>query len=322
MAMMTLLHPLLMAATFSLVPVHGVVVDVLPDRTAIVRTDPTPQILPAAIRRYRVDPPLKLPIGTGIDAILDRSTIPWSLRDAVTAGPFAPGIPDPGRVIPVELGSRLPRARLVDQDGRIVELDRAFAGRTTLLSFIFTRCPDRTLCPAISGKFAYLQPRLDPRRFALVEITLDPPYDSPAVLRRYAAAYGAKPASWSLLTGKGSTITHLLNEFRVPSLRVSTANYLHGDKLFIVTAEGRVGYVVDTADWDPQAVLAQARSISGLASNPFERFKLSLIASVVAICGGSQFAGIVLLELALFAIILVLVTAALWWVARVLWVKP
>lgn len=318
---MNALH-LALATLVTFVPVHGTTIARLSDGTAIVRTDAVPMMLPAQIRRYRVTPAASAAAGAELDALLDRSTRPWSLRKAVTAGPFIPGLPEPGRVIPLELGSPLPKATLVNQEGRIVELDRAFAGKTTLIAFIFTRCPDRTLCPAISGKFAYLQSHLDARRFALVEITLDPPYDSPAVLRRYGTAYGADPAMWSLLTGTGSTVKRLLDEFRISSLRLSTSNFLHDDKLFIVTSEGRIGYVADTASWDPQAALAQARSIAGLSSNPFERFKLSLVASIVALCGGSQFAGIVLLELALFALIVVLVAGGLWWVARMLWAKP
>ncbi|MBV8371816.1 MAG: SCO family protein [Candidatus Eremiobacteraeota bacterium] len=315
-----MLH-LVLAAALNLVPVHGVVLDRLSTGSAIVRTDDVPLMLPASVRRYRITP-ASAPAGTQIDALLDRSTTPWTLREATAAGEFSPGLPEPGRVIALELGSPLPRARLVDQNGRIVDLGRAFAGKTTLIAFIFSRCPDRTLCPAISGKFAYLQAHLDPARFALVEITLDPPYDSPAVLRRYGAAYGANPSRWSLLTGPGSTIARLLDEFRISSLRVSTSNFLHDDKLFIVTPQSRIGFIADTASWDPQAALAQARSIAGLSSNPFERVKLSLIANVVAFCGGSQFAGIVLLELALFTLIVALVAAALWWVARVLWAKP
>jgi protein SCO1/2 len=312
---------LVLAAVALVVPVHGTMLERLSDGTAIVRTEPVPQTLPAAIRRYRVLP-ATMSTGTEIDAFLDRSTTPWTLREAVAAGPFSPGLPEPGRVIPIELGSPLPAARLVDQNGRIVEFGRAFLGKTTLIAFVFSRCPDRTLCPAISGKFAYLQAHLDPARFALVEITLDPPYDSPAILRRYGATYGANSAIWSLLTGKGSTVQRLLDEFRIDSLRLSTNNFLHDDKLFIATSEGRIGFIAETASWDPQAALAQARSIAGLSSNPFERFKLSLVANVVAICGGSQFAGIVVLELALFFIIVLLVTGALWWVARILWAKP
>lgn len=316
-----MLHATL-AMLLTLVPVHGEIVQSASPSTAIARTDAVQDMLPASIRRYRLQSPRRLVPGTGFDALLDRSTRPWTLRNVEIAGPFAPGLPEPGRVIPIELGSALPADELVDQNAHPVRLDRDFAGKTILLSFIFTRCPDRTLCPAISGKYAYLQSQLDPARFALVEITLDPPYDSPAVLRRYGNRYGAKAASWRLLTGTGSTIQRLLDVFRISSMRVSSSNFIHNDKLFVVTPQGRIGYVAETGGWDPQAAIAQARQIAGLSNNPFERFKLSLIASVVALCGGSQFAGIVLLELALFGLIVVVVAAALWWVARVLWARP
>ena len=184
---------------------------------------------------------------------------------------------------------------------------------------MFTRCPDRTLCPAISGKFAYLAQRLDPVRFALAEITLDPQYDSPEVLRRYGAAYGAQPHAWALLTGTGSTIARLLDAFNISSMRVSSSNFLHDDRLFIISPAGRVASVVQTADWDPQSVLAQTRAVSGLESNPFERFKLALVAEAVALCGGSESSGIALLELTLFTLLTVITFAALWVVGRVLW---
>ena len=314
------LHLLFAAVALQLVPVHGVALAPAGANQAIVRTDEAPLEWPAGVRRYRLQPPASLPPGTGIDAFLDRSTQPPTLRDVTVAAPFSPGMPEPGRVVPIDAGSTLPRVQLVDQNGRLVDFDRAFAGKTVLLSFVFTRCPDRTLCPAISGKYAWLQAHLDPR-FALVEITLDPPYDSPAVLRRYAASYGANPAMWTLLTGKGSTIQHVLDQFRIESLRTSSSNFLHDDKLFVVASTGKVAYIVDTAGWDPSGVAAEARNVAGLSSNPFERFKLSLIAGVVAFCGGSQFAGIVLLELALFFLIVLIVVACLWLVARVLWGK-
>ena len=69
----------------------------------------------------------------------------------------------------------------------------------------------------------------------------------------------------------------------------------------------------------PDGVLAEAQAVDGMAANPFERFKLSLVASVVAICGGSQYAGVVFLELALFFLIFAIVVASLWVVGRVLW---
>ncbi|HET6277064.1 MAG TPA: SCO family protein [Candidatus Cybelea sp.] len=310
---------LLAAALLAIIPVHGLVIANLPDGSAIIRTDAVTRTFPAWTRRYRFSTPASFRAGTTIDALLDTTPQPPVLRDAVAAAAFAPGLPDAGRVVPVQLGSRLPPATLVDQQERAVALDRAFNGKTLLLSFVFTRCPDRTLCPAISGKFTYLQDRLDPARFALAEITLDPQYDSPAVLRAYGAAFGTRHPNWLLLTGTGSTIKRLLDQFGVSSMRVSDSNFLHSDRLFIVTPAGRIADVVETGEWDPNGVLAQARDVSGLANNPFERFKLALVANAIALCGGSQFAGIALLELSLFTLITIVSMAALWGVARILW---
>ena len=310
-----------LAAAVAIVPVHGVVLAPLGSAAAVVRLDPITDTVAPVTRRFRVDPPVRLEEGVGVDAYLDRSTAPWTLHSLNVAGPFAPGLPDNGRVISVDVNSPLPHAELVDQNGRIVELERAFAGKTLLLSFVFTRCPDRTLCPAISGKFACMESRLDPARFALAEITLDPPYDSPAVLRAYAAQYGARETIWTLLTGKGSAIQHLLNQFGIDSMRVSTANFIHSDRLFIVAPGGRIADVIETAAWDPDAAIAQARAVAGLSSNPLERWRLAFIAGVVALCGGSQTAGIVVLETTLFFAIVAIVAAALWAVARVLWAR-
>ena len=303
----------------SLIPIHGVVLAVEPGGVAIVRNDVAPEMLAAQTRRYRLVPSASMAVGTGIDGYVDRSTLPWTLRDAVAAAPFIPGLPDTGKVLPIDFGSSLPSAQLVDEFGHLLNLRQAFAHKTLLLSFIFTRCPDHDLCPAISAKYAYLQTHLDAARFALAEITLDPPYDSPRVLQQYGKTFGENPAIWTMLTGRGSTIQLLLNEFGIVSLRVSSSDYIHDDKLFVVAPNGRVAYIVQTAQWDPDAVIAEARSVAGIASNPFERFKLSLVADVVAFCGGSQWAGIVLLELCLFFIILIFVSGGLWFVARTLW---
>jgi cytochrome oxidase Cu insertion factor (SCO1/SenC/PrrC family) len=312
----------LLALVFAaLIPIHGVVLASLGDRTAIVRTDPVVGMLPAQTRRYRLMPAESFARGTTIDALLDPAKEPPTLREPIAAPAFAPGLPDTGRTVPLQIGSVLPAATLVDEDGGLVRLNSAFMGRTLLLSFVFTRCPDRTLCPAISGKFAYLQQHLDPARFALAEITLDPQYDSPAVLRRYAAAYDAGPENWTLLTGTGSTITRVLDEFAISSMRVSSNNFLHDDRLFIVTPSGRIADIIQTGGWDPQSVIAQARVVSGLSSNPLERFKLALVAQIVALCGGSESSGVELLELSLFALFTAIAVAALAFVARTLWSK-
>jgi protein SCO1/2 len=302
------------------IPVHGTALGPGPGRTTIVRLDAVTGTLAAQTRAVRLSPELQLPPGTGIDAFLDRSRTPWRLYDAAVAARFVPGLPDAGIGFPIDLGSRLPHATLVDQDGRMLDLAGAFARKVALISFVFTRCPDRDECPAVSAKFAYLQQHLDPQRFHLVEITLDPVYDSPHVLHDYAAQFGADSGEWSILTGQQRTIKRLLDRFGISSLRVSDANFIHNDKVFVVAQDGKVAQIEQGVAFSPDALVAQARHVAGLTSNPLGRLELSLIAGASALCGGSQFAGIVLLETSLFAVIAAVSFATLAWVARKLFV--
>ena len=310
---------LLWALLTIVIPVHGVVLGHGPARSVVVRLDPVTGMVPAQTRAFAISPSLQLPAGTGVDAFLDRSTKPWRLYDAGVAGRFVPGLPDTGKVLPIDLGSVLPRTELVDQGGNLVDLATSFRGKVTLLSFIFTRCPDRDECPAVSAKFAALQQQLDPAHFHLVEITLDPSYDSPAVLAAYARQFGARASSWSLLTGQPHEIGRLLNAFGISSLRVSDAKFIHNDKVFLMTPDGKVAGIVQTVGFDPSGIAAQARHLAGMVSNPLGRWELWLVASVSAMCGGSQFAGVVLLETLLFLFIAAVSFTTLAWVARKLW---
>jgi cytochrome oxidase Cu insertion factor (SCO1/SenC/PrrC family) len=301
------------------IPVHGVALGTGPGGTAIVRTDTVTGMLPSQTRPLRISPSMTLPPGTGVDGFLDRSTRPWHLYDAAPAARFVPGLPESGKVFPIDYGSTLPHTRLVDQNGRIVDLATDFRGKAVALAFVFTRCPDKDECPLLSAEFAKLQSRLDPKHFHLIEITLDPAYDSPWVLKNYAQQYGARSDLWSILTGQQHEVQHLLDRFGISSLRVSDASIQHNDKVFLTSTNGKVADIVQTTQFSPDALAAQMEHLAGMASNPFGRFKLALVASAIALCGGSQFAGVVLLETVLFLFIAVVSFATLTWVARKMW---
>ncbi|HZZ64588.1 MAG TPA: SCO family protein [Candidatus Baltobacteraceae bacterium] len=313
------MHALILALAAMVIPVHGTVVGAGPNGTTIVRTDTVTATLPAQTRAFNVEPHITANAGTGVDAFLDRSHATWKLYDAHIAARFEPGLPETGKVFPIDYGSTLPHTSLVDQSGRLVDLATSFRGRVVLLAFIFTRCPDKDVCPTVSAKFAALSHQLDPKRFHLVEISLDPAYDSPAVLAQYAAHFGARGGMWSILTGQQQEVQHILDRFGISSLRVSDEAFLHNEKIFVTAPDGKVADIVQTAGFAPGALAAQAQHIAGLGSNPLERWKLAIVASAVALCGGSQFAGVVLLETVIFLIIAVLSFVTLGWVARKIW---
>lgn len=92
----------------------------------------------------------------------------------------------------------VPDFALTNRDGRTVH--RAdLAGHPWLADFIFTRCA--ASCPMMTLRMARLSHDLAvdlPMR--LVSFTVDPDYDTPAVLERYARSFKA-PDRWLFLTG-------------------------------------------------------------------------------------------------------------------------
>ena len=300
-----------------IIPVHGTVLAVPSKHTAVIRNDAVTGTLPSMTRVYRVEPPIELNAGVGVDGFIDRSTRPWRWYDASIAGEFVPGLPLTGKVKALDVGGYLPHTHLVDQNGQLFDLATAVRGKVSLVSFIFTRCQDE--CPVISANFAAMQRQLDPAHFHLVEVTIDPVYDSPSVIARYARQFGANSAAWSIVTGQPHEIANLLDRFGISSLRVEKGNLIHNDRLFLSAPDGRIAQVVQTSGFTPDSMAAQAKHLAGMVSNPFGRFQLWLIASVTALCGGNQFAGIVALETMLFLIIAAISFVLLSWVARRLW---
>ena len=71
-------------------------------------------------------------------------------------------------------------------------------GHRVALTFIYTRCPSSRLLPADEQAFAVLQDEIrksaELRDVRLVSVTLDPEFDTPAVLAAHAKTLGADPA--------------------------------------------------------------------------------------------------------------------------------
>jgi protein SCO1/2 len=304
-------------ANETLMPAHGVVVAPLGPGRALVRFDPVTLMLPAGTRTVTIPAGSSVRSGDEIDALLTGPPARLKMSDIVAAGPFTAGLPNTLVNHVLAEGDRLPAYTLVDQLGRPYRLDDTH-GKTTILTFVFSRCPDQTICPAISAKFLYLERHLDPARYHLIEVTLDPPYDSPAVFARYGRAFDADPSRWTLLTGRASDVKDVIDEFGVSSLASGPANYIHGDLLAIADPSGTITSIIPTSAWYPDDVIAVARAADGESANPLRRFELETIKNVVAFCGGSSSMGTVILDTSLVFLILALSGGVLaWWGRRI-----
>src|SRR5262249_26125862 len=74
-----------------------------------------------------------------------------------------------------------------------------YRGRVVAVDFIYTRCPLPDVCPRLSANFAAMQRKFRDTDLLLLSVTVDPDYDTPAVLAEYARRWGADPAHWQFL---------------------------------------------------------------------------------------------------------------------------
>lgn len=137
-----------------------------------------------------------------------------------------------------------------------------FEGELWIAAFMFTRCP--TVCPEITRRMKRVQDRAKEQKLAvrLVSFSVDPEHDTPEVLTRYAAEYGADLGSWTFLTGDYETIARTAERgFKVAlSGRADpTAEHMgitHGSHLVLVDRQGTIrGYYRTSEDAELERLL-------------------------------------------------------------------
>ncbi len=159
-----------------------------------------------------------------------------------------------------EVGEKIPDFALYDQEGRVVQSVR-FHGKQIMLNFIFSRCPVATMCPASTLKMMATQKlarEAGVKNLELVSITLDPAYDSPAVLKEYAAVRGIDTANFSFLTGPDSAIKDLLTQFGI--IAEFDGNLLkHTLSTLLIDENGRIIHRADGSVWEPADFVAKMK---------------------------------------------------------------
>jgi protein SCO1/2 len=121
----------------------------------------------------------------------------------------------------LEVRSPAPQFTLVNQDLETVSL-ADLRGKAVLQQFIYTRCT--TVCPMMTSDLARMQEGLEggfAEDVVLVSISFDPEHDSPAVLKEYAARFGADLSGWHFLTGSADQIAGVLSDYGVEVTPVS-----------------------------------------------------------------------------------------------------
>ncbi len=192
--------------------------------------------------------------GELVDATLSvQGTDVWISRLAATGVAPLPAAAD-APVRGLAPGDRVPDATFTDQDGRALRI-RALEGRPAVISFVYTRCPLPDFCPAVESRLAGIQQhvRTDPRLHGtqIVAITIDPDYDTPAILKAHAIARGADPAIWRFVTGPRNDVDTFGRQFGLSVIRASgqPADIEHNLRTIVVDRSGRIVHVETGAQW-------------------------------------------------------------------------
>jgi protein SCO1/2 len=159
-----------------------------------------------------------------------------------------------------EVGENLPGFALYDQEGRVVSAAQ-FQGKQVLLNFIYTRCPIATMCPAATTAMIAAQAQARAagvKKLELVSITLDPDYDTPAVLKDYAKTRGMDTTNFTLLTGPERAIRDLFAQFGI-SAEIKDGLLSHNLATLLINADGKIIWRVDGSQWKPEEFVARMR---------------------------------------------------------------
>jgi protein SCO1/2 len=153
----------------------------------------------------------------------------------------------------------LPDLALVAESGHAFRLGDALRGKTTALTFLFTRCPLPDYCPRLASHFAAVQRELAARApdaaWQLLSVTIDPAYDTPERLAAYAAQHGADATRWTFATGEVAALSELAACFGL-TVSGEGAALSHNLRTAIVDADGRVQKVFPGNAWSPAELAA------------------------------------------------------------------
>lgn len=175
----------------------------------------------------------------------------------------APAGPDKPGVKYLMPGDTVPNQAFVDQNGRTRDLDTIRGHRAMAITFIYTKCPIPTFCPAMDRQFAAAQALIKERgleeKAGLLSVSFDPKNDTPPVLTQHARQLGADPKVWTFVTGDREEIDRFASSLLLTLVRGQAANpdeIGHTLRTTIIDKDGKISKSYSGADWTPAELVA------------------------------------------------------------------
>jgi protein SCO1/2 len=152
---------------------------------------------------------------------------------------------------------------LTEDNGQTVNAT-AFRGRTTLVYFGYTHCPD--VCPETMARLMQVLEKLPPadaKQVRILFISVDPARDTPQALHAYVTAFDAEHIRG--LTGTDAQVESLAKRYRIAyqmEKRDPKGNYevTHSSAVYIFDRDGRARLLATSGD-SPDAIAHDLRRV-------------------------------------------------------------
>jgi protein SCO1/2 len=153
--------------------------------------------------------------------------------------------------------------QFVDQDSAIITNEN-LDGKIYVADFFFTSC--RTICPIMKTQMLRVyEATREMNDVLLVSHTIDPEYDTVALLRDYAERLGVKSDRWHFLTGQKDSIYKVAQtSYFATAMEDKTEpdGFIHSGAFLLVDKKGRIrGKYDGTKEMDVNRLIADIKRL-------------------------------------------------------------
>ncbi|MEM9361233.1 MAG: SCO family protein [Bacteroidota bacterium] len=136
---------------------------------------------------------------------------------------------------------KVPSFSFRNQDSILIS-DKDYLGKVYVVEFFFSTCP--TICPMMTKNLVELQDTFkDYEDFGVASFTINPRYDTPSVLKKYAEKYGVNDPDWHFLTGSRDSIYDLAQDgFYLPAIEDAgvPGGFEHSGMFALIDKQGNI----------------------------------------------------------------------------------
>lgn len=234
-----------------------------------------PNYMDSMTMPFKIDEPKQLKafqVGDAIQFTLHQTDEDTWISDLKRIPPDQVHLPDEKAALPVksdvhylQAGDAVPSLSLTNQEGKPINI-QDWKGKTLALTYIYTHCPDPTLCPRISGHFKTLQDQLKAANLSdkvqLLSISFDPKNDTPQVLKEYAKRHKSDLSNWSFATGSVEEISKAAQLFGV-NYRDNGGNLIeHSLSTSVIAPNGNIVKLWRGNQWQPEEVMQEIKMVA------------------------------------------------------------